>query len=164
VSCLAGTGDFRLFVGDSKTDGAGWVKTSGFAKDSSYGGIAKQLAKPPFNKYRGYHFRIYPHVSEKAHSYHDSKTGHHVPCGFYLKVRPAFLLHRPSHRPSYLPRHAHRRPKSVCCQHARPIYNSHPACAAQGRVSQHPQRPSQILRQRARVVKVSWLSTELRRD
>jgi len=87
VSCLAGTGDFRLFVGDAKTDGAGLVKKSGFAKAPSYGGIAKDLAKAPFNKYRGYHFRIYPHVSEKAHSYHDEKTGHHVPCGFYLKVR-----------------------------------------------------------------------------
>lgn len=35
--------------------------------------------------FRGYHYRIYPHISSTAEKYVHEKTGGHVPCGFYFK-------------------------------------------------------------------------------
>lgn len=85
VSCLAGTGDFRIGFFDSITGKAGKVTDDGFADANRYGNMNKQLAGGPFKDYRGYHFRLYPHISHKATRYVDRKTGSHIPCGFYIK-------------------------------------------------------------------------------
>jgi uncharacterized Zn ribbon protein len=50
--CLAGTGDFRVFVGDSR----GATLKNGFSTSS-------------ISEFHGYNFRIFPHASSKAHYY-----------------------------------------------------------------------------------------------
>lgn len=85
VSCLAGTGDFRIGFYDTLTNKADHIENDNFADADRYGGINKQLSSKPFDKYRGYHFRLYPHISHKATKYIDKKTGSHIPCGFYIK-------------------------------------------------------------------------------
>mmetsp|Transcript_19480 Transcript_19480/g.32750 ORF Transcript_19480/g.32750 Transcript_19480/m.32750 type:complete len:434 (-) Transcript_19480:164-1465(-) len=85
VNCLAGTGDFRIGLYDSKTDGSWQIKEDGFANATKYSAMCRQLEAPPFREYRGYNYRIYPHLSSKATSYVHPKTGSHVPCGFYFK-------------------------------------------------------------------------------
>ena len=50
--CLAGTGDFRVFVGDSR----GHNLTAGYAYSD-------------LRQYGGYNFRIFPHAASKAHYY-----------------------------------------------------------------------------------------------
>jgi len=87
VSCLAGTGDFRIGLYDSKSDtnNTGQITEDGFANSTKYGGMCKQLQSAPFRLFRGYHYRIYPHISSTAEKYVHEKTGGHVPCGFYFK-------------------------------------------------------------------------------
>lgn len=54
--CLAGTGDFRVFVGDSR----GKKLSHNFSISS-------------ISKFHGYNFRIFPHASSKAHYYRPAK-------------------------------------------------------------------------------------------
>eukprot|EP00240_Pyramimonas_obovata_P003738 CAMPEP_0118944990 /NCGR_PEP_ID=MMETSP1169-20130426/41408_1 /TAXON_ID=36882 /ORGANISM="Pyramimonas obovata, Strain CCMP722" /LENGTH=361 /DNA_ID=CAMNT_0006890609 /DNA_START=319 /DNA_END=1401 /DNA_ORIENTATION=- len=84
ISCLAGTGDFRIGLFDSNH--GKHIEEDGFCKAGRYSDMIKGLEKKPFNVYRGYHFRIFPHISEKAVKYEDKETGVHVPCGFYVKA------------------------------------------------------------------------------
>lgn len=64
VHCLAGTGDFRIFVGDSS--GAAKIAKDGFAPTTSYSKMDEYLKSAPFSQYNGYDFRIFPHVSTTA--------------------------------------------------------------------------------------------------
>eukprot|EP00958_Prasinococcus_capsulatus_P002492 scaffold212_cov404-Prasinococcus_capsulatus_cf.AAC.18 len=43
------------------------------------------LAQYPMSLFRGYNFRIFPHVSSLAAQYRDPESGTHIPCGFYAK-------------------------------------------------------------------------------
>eukprot|EP00240_Pyramimonas_obovata_P001329 CAMPEP_0118941282 /NCGR_PEP_ID=MMETSP1169-20130426/33494_1 /TAXON_ID=36882 /ORGANISM="Pyramimonas obovata, Strain CCMP722" /LENGTH=468 /DNA_ID=CAMNT_0006885989 /DNA_START=80 /DNA_END=1486 /DNA_ORIENTATION=- len=92
VSCLAGTGDFRIGLFDSLTEEAGYVDGDGFADANQFVEMNKQLAASPFSKYRGYHVRFSPHISRQARSYHDQNTGEHSPGGFYVKDRRGTLF------------------------------------------------------------------------
>mmetsp|Transcript_21376 Transcript_21376/g.40811 ORF Transcript_21376/g.40811 Transcript_21376/m.40811 type:complete len:392 (+) Transcript_21376:1-1176(+) len=86
VSCLAGTGDFRIGLFDSITGQAGeTVNADGFADALTYRAMEKQLSRHPFGTYRGYHFRIFPHVSRSASSYVHKETGRHSVEMFYTK-------------------------------------------------------------------------------
>lgn len=67
VNCLAGTGDFRIFIGG--TGRASRVTDDGFANTSSYEEMDRILSQPPFSLYRGWDFRIFPHVSIDATRY-----------------------------------------------------------------------------------------------
>jgi hypothetical protein len=81
VHCLAGTGDFRIGLLDSA--GAGKVAGAGWADTTSYSGVDHALSSPPFSGYRGYSFRIFPHVSTKAERYTPKESGSTaVPCSF----------------------------------------------------------------------------------
>jgi hypothetical protein len=78
VHCVGGTGDFRIFVGDTATSPP--LNGSGFCDTDSYGPMEACLSKPPFSQWRGYNFRIFPHVSSEAEHFPTA-----VPCGFYKK-------------------------------------------------------------------------------
>ncbi|KAK3258807.1 hypothetical protein CYMTET_32163 [Cymbomonas tetramitiformis] len=88
VNCLAGTGDLRIGLLD--TNGAGYVDKDGFADSTSYGEVSKILSSSPFSTYKGYNFRIFPHVSTKAERYSDG--GAHVPCSINFKEKDANVL------------------------------------------------------------------------
>eukprot|EP00899_Mesostigma_viride_P007952 jgi/Mesvir1/17158/Mv07583-RA.1 len=104
VQCLAGTGDFRIGLFDSRSHELGekqLVRADGITESTRYGGINRVLRAEPFARYRGYHFRIYPHLSRYAEKYYDEEggTGSHVPCSIYRKVEPdlfdKFRVHYP---------------------------------------------------------------------
>jgi hypothetical protein len=97
VNCLAGTGDFRIGLFDSLTEEAGYITDDGFADANQFAELNRQLSAPPFDKFRGYHFRISPHVSVNAREYTDPDTGAHTPGGFYVKRDPRSTLFSDTH-------------------------------------------------------------------
>lgn len=82
VNCLEGTGDFRIAMWDTKSNNAPRVDKDGFAGHLSYDDLGKYL-RDHFSAYRGYNFRIDPHVSTVYH--HPKGT---EPGGFYPKYGP----------------------------------------------------------------------------
>jgi hypothetical protein len=80
VNCLAGTGDFRIALWDTSTNKAPRVTADGFAQGANYGDVGKILTEK-FKAYRGYNFRIDPHVSTKYRHIVETEPG-----GFYAKV------------------------------------------------------------------------------
>eukprot|EP00041_Stephanoeca_diplocostata_P036828 m.1361285 g.1361285 ORF g.1361285 m.1361285 type:complete len:1107 (-) comp24941_c0_seq4:255-3575(-) len=90
IHCLAGTGDFRIFVGD--TAGGERVTADNFAPTTSYSHMDKYLESPPFNGYKGYDFRTFPHVSIDADRYVPKMSGSTaVPCSINRKDSSALF-------------------------------------------------------------------------
>eukprot|EP00039_Didymoeca_costata_P014836 m.245196 g.245196 ORF g.245196 m.245196 type:complete len:202 (+) comp16107_c0_seq5:446-1051(+) len=80
VRCLGGTGDFRIALLDTshttgKVAGDNWCPTG-----RGYGNMTKCVESHPFDKMRGYDFRIFPHLSKTA----KHEPGQ-VPCSIYKK-------------------------------------------------------------------------------
>eukprot|EP00899_Mesostigma_viride_P012880 jgi/Mesvir1/21593/Mv04026-RA.1 len=85
VHCLFGTGDFRIGLFDTITNNVTKVWADGFAHASTFARMDEMLKEPPFSQFRGYHFRIFPHLSDKAEIISSIKGGGHIPCGAYRK-------------------------------------------------------------------------------
>eukprot|EP00899_Mesostigma_viride_P000769 jgi/Mesvir1/10693/Mv13783-RA.1 len=86
VSCMAGTGDFRIGLFDTTSNKVAPISGDGFAQTTDYRSMERILADEPFRSYRGYHFRVYPHLGIQLRAYQDPKSGNHIPCGFYRKA------------------------------------------------------------------------------
>ena len=82
ASCLAGTGDWRIGIFQAGEK----VSADGFGS-SDFKGMFDAFRKPPWNAYKGWHFRIFPHVSTKAEHVRAMKgRSTCVPCGIYKKT------------------------------------------------------------------------------
>eukprot|EP00911_Craspedida_sp_UC1_P001298 UC1_evm1s979 len=80
VQCLAGTGDFRIALLDTRrarlrVEGDNWCNNS---KD--YGKMTSCVESEPFASMQGYDFRIFPHLT--THAKHEPGQ---VPCSIYKK-------------------------------------------------------------------------------
>jgi len=81
VSCLAGTGDFRIALLDT-TRANGTLHAENWCPAGvGYGDMTKCLTSEPFKKMTGYDFRIFPHLTAKA----KHEPGQ-VPCSIYRKT------------------------------------------------------------------------------
>ena len=79
VNCLSGTGDFRIALLDtSHASGAPIAADNWCPTGVGYGDMTKCLTLSPFDKMRGYDFRIFPHLTADA----KHEPGQ-VPCSIY---------------------------------------------------------------------------------
>jgi len=81
VSCLAGTGDFRIALLDTR--GAKGLPVAGdnwCPGGRDYGVMTKCVTSEPFASMQGYDFRIFPHLTPRA----KHEPGQ-VPCSIYKK-------------------------------------------------------------------------------
>ena len=81
VSCLAGTGDFRIALLDTSSATGNVSNSSWCAAGVEYKEMTKCVEGNPFEKMRGYDFRIFPHLTKKA----QHEPGQ-VPCSIYKKT------------------------------------------------------------------------------
>jgi hypothetical protein len=81
VSCLAGTGDFRIALLDTSSATGNVSNSSWCAAGVEYKEMTKCVEGNPFEKMRGYDFRIFPHLTKKA----KHEPGQ-VPCSIYRKT------------------------------------------------------------------------------
>jgi hypothetical protein len=84
VNCLGGTGDFRIALLDtSEAKGAPLSGDNWCPAGVGYGDTTKCITEEPFEKMRGYDFRIFPHLTKDA----KHEPGQ-VPCSIYRKSSP----------------------------------------------------------------------------
>lgn len=80
VSCLAGTGDFRIALLDTRA-ARGRVPGDNWCPGGrDYGVMTKCIESDPFSRMQGYDFRIFPHLTTEA----KHEPGQ-VPCSIYKK-------------------------------------------------------------------------------
>ena len=80
VSCLGGTGDFRIALLDTSRSDGKTVRDNWCNGTRAYGAMTKCVESEPFAKMQGYDFRIFPHLTKKA----KHEPGQ-VPCSIYKK-------------------------------------------------------------------------------
>ena len=66
VSCLAGTGDFRIALLDSSNATGAVTADNWCPAGVGYKDMTKCITKAPFDYMKGYDFRIFPHLTTKA--------------------------------------------------------------------------------------------------
>jgi len=83
VSCLGGTGDFRIALLDT-SNASGHLQGSNWCPQGvGYKDMTHCLTQQPFVNMRGYDFRIFPHLTKDA----KHEPGQ-VPCSIYRKTSP----------------------------------------------------------------------------
>jgi len=83
VSCLGGTGDFRIALLDTSKANGTLSEDNWCPAGVGYGDMTKRLTEAPFDTMKGYDFRIFPHLTSKA----KHEPGQ-VPCSIYRKTSP----------------------------------------------------------------------------
>jgi len=83
VSCLGGTGDFRIALLDTSNASGTLSGDNWCPAGVGYGDMTKRLTEKPFDTMKGYDFRIFPHLTSKA----KHEPGQ-VPCSIYRKTSP----------------------------------------------------------------------------
>lgn len=82
VSCLDGTGDFRIALLDTSHAKGNVTGDDWCPAGSEYGNMSKCLKGAPFDDMRGYDWRVFPHLSPKAKK---EKGQDNVPQSIYRK-------------------------------------------------------------------------------